>query len=123
MSYGEDPFLLCAEWKTLRMRALERGGAKCACCGRSAADGARMNVDHIKPRRFYPELALTLDNLQVLCSDCNHGKGNKYETDWRRESSRIGFVTPMQVDEVRVPAMQSRLEQLAQLKKRIAEGR
>jgi 5-methylcytosine-specific restriction endonuclease McrA len=65
------------------MRALERDGARCACCGRTPADGVRINVDHIKPRHRYPELALTLENLQVLCHECNHGKGNLFETNWR----------------------------------------
>jgi len=45
---------------------------------------ARLNVDHIRPRRYYPELALELGNLQVLCAACNQGKGNKDATDWRR---------------------------------------
>jgi hypothetical protein len=76
-------FLLSPEWRRLRMRALERDGGSCACCGRTAADGIRLNVDHIKPRLRYPDLALSLDNLQVLCHECNHGKGNCYETDWR----------------------------------------
>ena len=25
-----------------------------------------------------------LDNLQILCSDCNAGKGNWDQTDWRK---------------------------------------
>ena len=79
----KDPFLLSREWKVLRMRALERGDGKCNCCGRTAHAGAVLNVDHIKPRTRYPELALTLDNLQVLCATCNAGKGNQFETDWR----------------------------------------
>lgn len=83
MRNQDDPFLASWEWRTIRMRVLERDGAKCACCGVTAREGARMNVDHIKPRRHYPELALTLSNLQVLCEECNHGKGNRYETDWR----------------------------------------
>ncbi len=44
-----------------------------------------MNVDLIKPRSKFPELALTLDNLQILCAACNHGKGNWDQTDWRPE--------------------------------------
>lgn len=83
---NSDYFLLSREWRAVRMRVLERDGAKCGCCGSTAADGARMNVDHIKPRIRYPELALTESNLQVLCDACNQGKGNRYETDWRRES-------------------------------------
>lgn len=78
-----DAFLNTFEWKALRMQALTLHGAKCQCCGATPATGAVMNVDHVKPRKFYPELALSLDNLQVLCGDCNHGKGNWNQTDWR----------------------------------------
>lgn len=78
-----DAFLSTFEWKALRMQALTLHGAKCQCCGATPSIGAVMNVDHVKPRKFYPELALKLDNLQILCHDCNHGKGNWDETDWR----------------------------------------
>ena len=55
-------------------------------CGRSKKiHGIVIHVDHIKPRSIYPDLALTYDNLQLLCEDCNLGKGNKCEIDWRPE--------------------------------------
>lgn len=82
---SSDAFLQSREWKQLRMDALELYGGKCQCCGASAKDGAKLNVDHIKPRRFYPKLCLTLSNLQVLCADCNEGKGSVYSTDWRNQ--------------------------------------
>jgi 5-methylcytosine-specific restriction endonuclease McrA len=78
-----DAFLESYEWRRVRMVVLKRDGARCACCGATPADGLRMNVDHIKPRRKYPELALDPANLQVLCEVCNHGKGNWDMTDWR----------------------------------------
>ena len=54
------------------------------CCGRSKKEhGVVIHVDHIKPRSKFPELALEFDNLQILCDDCNIGKCNKYEDDWR----------------------------------------
>ncbi|RYZ77711.1 MAG: hypothetical protein EOP05_00795 [Proteobacteria bacterium] len=42
-----------------------------------------MHVDHIKPRSKYPHLELEFSNLQVLCRQCNFGKSNKYEDDFR----------------------------------------
>lgn len=80
-----DDFLQTFEWRKLRMVALKKYGAQCQCCGASPNTGAVMNVDHIKPRRIYPELALELSNLQVLCNACNHGKGSWDDTDWRKK--------------------------------------
>jgi HNH endonuclease len=77
-------FLQSFEWRKLRMEALKKYGGTCQCCGASPATGAVLNVDHIKPRKTYPELALDLCNLQVLCHECNHGKGNWDHTDWRK---------------------------------------
>ena len=76
-------FLNTYEWRRVRMQALKKYGPKCMCCGATPNEGAVMNVDHIKPRKLFPQLALDLDNLQILCHDCNHGKGNWDMTDWR----------------------------------------
>ena len=79
-----EDFLKSYEWRKVRMQALVKHGNKCQCCGASPDTGAVMNVDHIKPRKTNPELALSLSNLQVLCDACNHGKGNWDQTDWRK---------------------------------------
>ena len=71
------------EWRSLRLDVLLEQGRKCCVCGRSPKDGIVLHVDHIKPRSKYPELELIKDNLQVLCEDCNLGKSNHYEEDWR----------------------------------------
>lgn len=84
-SVASDAFLSTYEWRRLRMQALKKYGARCQCCGATPAAGAVMNVDHIKPRRIFPDLALDIENLQVLCHECNHGKGNWDMTDWRGE--------------------------------------
>lgn len=78
-----DEFLESFEWRRIRMSALKKYGNKCQCCGDSPSNGAIMNVDHIKPRKLAPWLALDLGNLQVLCHACNHGKGNWDQSDWR----------------------------------------
>jgi hypothetical protein len=46
---------------------------------RSALDGAP--AEAVDPEG--KDLALKIDNLQVLCADCNCGKGNCDSTDWR----------------------------------------
>jgi 5-methylcytosine-specific restriction endonuclease McrA len=76
-------FLSTYEWRKTRMVALKKYGARCQCCGATPATGAVIHVDHIKPRKLFPHLALDVDNLQVLCHECNHGKGNWDQTDWR----------------------------------------
>lgn len=76
-------FLDTYEWRKLRMEALKKYGPRCMCCGATPATGAVMNVDHIKPRKLFPALALDINNLQILCHECNHGKGNWDQTDWR----------------------------------------
>jgi hypothetical protein len=85
---NEDPFFHSQEWRDVRYRALEASNGRCSCCGNNGSDSSNpLQVDHIKPRSKFPELALTLSNLQVLCRQCNLGKGNKSETDWRLKPS------------------------------------
>lgn len=78
-----DDFLSTFQWRKVRMEALKKYGPRCMCCGATPATGAVMNVDHIKPRKKWPSLALDVNNLQILCHECNHGKGNWDQTDWR----------------------------------------
>jgi 5-methylcytosine-specific restriction endonuclease McrA len=88
---SRDSFLQSYRWKKLRMEAIKKYGARCQCCGASSQTGAVINVDHIKPRKLYPALALDINNLQILCHECNHGKGNWDMTDWRqREEAKAG---------------------------------
>lgn len=72
------------EWKRLRYRVLKKYGACCMCCGKNYKDDrVKIHVDHIKPRSKHPHLALDFENLQILCEDCNIGKSNLDDTDWR----------------------------------------
>ena len=85
---ASSAFLSSFEWKAVRMMALKKYGPVCQCCGATPATGAVMNVDHIKPRKIFPQLALDVNNLQVLCGDCNAGKGNWDMTDWRDHAAQ-----------------------------------
>ena len=71
------------EWRALRYQVLKEHGGCCMLCGRTARHGVTIHVDHIKPRSKYPQLELERSNLQVLCDDCNLGKSNHDEVDWR----------------------------------------
>jgi 5-methylcytosine-specific restriction endonuclease McrA len=77
----EMNFYETREWKELRYLALRTYGPMCQLCG---ATKTELHVDHIKPRSKFPELQLKLDNLQILCRDCNLGKSNLYADDWRK---------------------------------------
>jgi hypothetical protein len=78
-----DEFYASKEWKLMRYEALRLHGGRCQCCGASPAEGKRLNVDHVKPLRVFWELRLEISNLQVLCEDCNVGKGARHADDWR----------------------------------------
>lgn len=76
-------FYKSAEWKRARYDALQANDGRCELCGQGKHEGQILNVDHIKPVRRFWKLRLEPSNLQVLCGDCNCGKGNRDDTDWR----------------------------------------
>lgn len=82
-----NSFYVSDEWRKLRVRVLQKYGCRCMMCGRNPKeDGVKIHVDHIKPLSKHPKLALVFENLQILCEDCNLGKSNLYETDWRPDT-------------------------------------
>lgn len=76
-------FYSSAPWRFVRYQVLREAKGCCQCCGKRASFESPLHVDHIKSRHRYPELSLDVKNLQVLCEDCNFGKGVDDETDWR----------------------------------------
>ena len=58
------------EWLTVRASILATHPYRCCHCG--AAE--RLQVDHIRPKSKFPELALDPANLQLLCWPCNRTK-------------------------------------------------
>lgn len=92
-----EAFYKSWEWRELRMVALKKYGRRCMCCGATpddvSIDGSpvRIVVDHIKPLSFHWELRLSPDNLQILCDECNMGKGAWDETDYRADSNVVAF--------------------------------
>ena len=83
LSERRDAFFESEAWLRLRYQAIKANGGRCQACGERPSQDNPIQVDHIKARSRYPELALVLSNLQVLCKRCNHGKGAWDSTDWR----------------------------------------
>lgn len=77
------------DWKKARYEVLKKHGPRCMVCNATRSDldlegkPVRIVVDHIRPIYKFWELRLEPTNLQVLCYDCNKGKGAWDETDWR----------------------------------------
>ena len=68
-----NSFYNSTDWQKIRILSLEINELKCNFCG----NNNDLSVDHIKPRSRYPELALDIENTQILCRSCNSAKGNK----------------------------------------------
>lgn len=75
-------FYTSQEWRNIRYEVLKKYNGKCALCGRSAKDGVVLHVDHIIPLSKNWNKRLDINNLQVLCEDCNLGKSNKDCIKW-----------------------------------------
>lgn len=78
----KENFYNSKEWRALRYEAFKIHGRQCLCCG-ARPPQAVLHVDHIKPRSLRPDLELDINNLQILCEDCNLGKSNKDSIDYR----------------------------------------
>ena len=61
---------------SLRYKIMQRDGFRCRLCGASAADGAKLHVDHICPVSKGGKTEP--DNLRTLCERCNLGKSARY---------------------------------------------
>jgi 5-methylcytosine-specific restriction endonuclease McrA len=74
------------KWRKLRDEVIRRDGGTCQRCGMPGN-----HVDHIVPRRLAdPSIADSLDNLQLLCSNCNLRKGGRFF-----ESDRTPLTLPV----------------------------
>lgn len=56
----------------LRQSILQRDNFKCVLCGKTPADGVRLEIDHIV--KFEEGGKTNYENGQTVCSECNKGK-------------------------------------------------
>lgn len=64
---------------SLRYDVLKRDNFRCTICGRTAADGIKLHVDHIMPIAKGGKTEMY--NLRTLCNQCNSGKSDKWDED------------------------------------------
>ena len=73
-------FYNTGEWKALRKEYMEKNKAKnfkCNYCDENVSLKKSLNIDHIKPLKTHWHLRLDINNLQILCRDCNKFKASK----------------------------------------------
>ena len=63
------------EWKNKRTEIFSKNLRECSYCG----SARELQVDHIKPLRFFWSLRLDEKNLQIVCKTCNYLKGSETE--------------------------------------------
>jgi hypothetical protein len=66
-----NTFYTSPEWKLLREAIIEEQGHSCGDCGAAIDSRMKVTVGHRLPRNKYPSLALSRDNLNVLCRSCS----------------------------------------------------
>jgi 5-methylcytosine-specific restriction endonuclease McrA len=59
-------------WRRVRRVVLARDRYRCKPCWRRNQLTVANTVHHIKPLDEYPELALTLSNLESICPSCHN---------------------------------------------------
>lgn len=60
----------------LRHEILKRDNHSCLWCGRTPADGIKLEIDHIFPESMGGKTSY--ENLGTLCNHCNNAKSNEF---------------------------------------------
>jgi hypothetical protein len=80
-----NEFYFSNEWADLRNLFIARKNREtsynliCNICNCKITPETGLNVDHIKPIRLFWYDRLKIDNLQIVCVQCNINKGNDYD--------------------------------------------
>ena len=72
-------------WARLRSLIIKRDGGFCQRCfvKYGSINSEQLQVHHIKPRIYYPELVYEVSNLITLCKTCNLQLGTQEELDFK----------------------------------------
>ena len=76
-------------WRYLREMTFKIQGKRCLKCGKEEPS---MHVDHIRPKSTHPHLEYMIDNLQVLCPECNKKKSFTGTEDYRKPEQLLALL-------------------------------
>lgn len=65
-------FYKSRDWLSLRQEALIRDNYECQICKENGKYKKAENVHHVNEVKKFPELAMSLNNLQCLCIKCHN---------------------------------------------------
>lgn len=81
------PLPRALERAAFRTAVLNRDNHRCLRCGRTVADGVRLDAHHILERRLWPDGGYHLDNGATLCDDGAQG------CHWLAETTDLSIAT------------------------------
>ncbi len=88
-----DPFYKSAAWFKVRGQALRRDGYRCVNCGVSVRGKGMARVDHILPRKKFPDQALHLPNVRVICIKCDNAR-HTHDRAWHGSRGEVREIGP-----------------------------
>ena len=95
------PFYKTKVWQMAREAVLARDGFLCQSCLREGRFTGANTVHHVKPLELFPALALSLENLQSVCSICHnkihgeeHGAGRRSGMVKQQRKARVVICHP-----------------------------
>ena len=71
MPFTDRRLYSTSAWRKVRRIVIDRDGGLCVICRSHGVVVPGSDVDHIKPLRTHPDLALVVDNLRLLCKSCH----------------------------------------------------
>jgi 5-methylcytosine-specific restriction endonuclease McrA len=91
---SSDPFYRSRDWFKLRSKVKaiwKREQRPCAYCGEPIDWSSRPIADHIKNRKQFPHLALSIANICVVHHACNTKKYHHQEASKKPEIGLDGY--------------------------------
>jgi 5-methylcytosine-specific restriction protein A len=85
-----NPFYKSKAWMKARAQVLKRDHYRCVQCGANVRPKGAARIDHILPRKKFPDLSLHIPNLRTLCVPCDNARHARDRAARKDEAPAIG---------------------------------